>query len=163
MEPEELGDPGGAELVEARVRLREVLEPLEVARVRAGRLGEGLGVRGQAVRAVAGLREELGVLLEDLEVFLWDGGGLGFAGASGCVATHHQRDRIAHEELLGQPHLDPRRAPGGVSVRRRGGLAVEVGGEIGPELGARGLGAGRHHECWHGRRLAGPPALFRLK
>ena len=70
MEPEELGDPGGAELVEARVRLGEVLEPLEVARVCAGRLGERLGVRGQAVRAVAGLCEELGVLLEDLEVFL---------------------------------------------------------------------------------------------
>ena len=70
MEPEELGDAGDAELVEALVRAGEVLEPLEVARVRAGRRGEGLGVGWQGVLAVAGLREELGVLLEDLQVFL---------------------------------------------------------------------------------------------
>ena len=70
MEPEELGDPGDAELVEALVRAGEVLEPLEAARVRGGGGREGLGVGGEGLLAVAGLREELGVLLEDLEVLL---------------------------------------------------------------------------------------------
>ena len=70
MEPEELGDPGDAELVETLVRSGEVLEPLEGAGVGAGRRGEGLGVGGEGVLAVARLRDELGVLLEDLEVFL---------------------------------------------------------------------------------------------
>ena len=70
MEPEELGDPGGAELVEARVRLGEVLEPLEAARVRGRGGRERLGVGREGLLSVAGLGEELGVLLEDLEVFL---------------------------------------------------------------------------------------------
>ncbi len=71
MEPEELGDPGLAELIEALAWFGEVLEPLEVPRVcgRGGR--EGLGVGGERLLSVAGLREELGVLLEDLEVFLF--------------------------------------------------------------------------------------------
>ena len=71
MELEELGDAGEGGLVEAPVRLGEVLEPLEGARVgrRGGR--EGLDVRG-LMRGVlvAGLREELRVLAEDLEVLL---------------------------------------------------------------------------------------------
>jgi hypothetical protein len=68
---QELGDSGGGGLVELLVRPGEVLEPLEVARVRGRRRGEGLGVRRlEGVALSAGLREELGVLLEDLEVLL---------------------------------------------------------------------------------------------
>jgi hypothetical protein len=72
VELEELGDARAARSVEPQVRFRKVLEPLEVARVRGGRRGEGLGVRRlQGVALPAGLREELGVLLEDLEVLLF--------------------------------------------------------------------------------------------
>jgi hypothetical protein len=54
-----------------------VLEPLEVARVRGRRRGERLGVRRlEGVALSAGLREELGVLLEDLEVLLFFFGGV---------------------------------------------------------------------------------------
>ena len=81
MELEELGDARAARSVEPQVRFREVLEPLEAARVRGGRRGEGLGVRRlQGVVLPAGLREELGVLLEDLEVLLFFFGVLVFFG-----------------------------------------------------------------------------------
>ena len=73
MELEERGDAVGARLVEPRGWPCEVLEPLEVARVRGWGLGEGLGVGSEVVglaNVLAGLREELGVLLEDLEVLL---------------------------------------------------------------------------------------------
>jgi hypothetical protein len=77
VELEELGDSGGGGLVELLVRPGEVLEPLEVARVRGRRRGEGLGVRRlEGVALSAGLREELGVLLEDLEVLLLFFGGV---------------------------------------------------------------------------------------
>lgn len=78
MEPEELGDPGLAGQVEALERFREVLEPLKAPRVRGRGGREGLGVGGEWVLSVAGLREELGVLLEDLEVFLFFWGWLVF-------------------------------------------------------------------------------------
>ena len=81
MELEELADAIGAGFVEPRVRSGEGLEPLEVAR-EGGRVGaEGLRVCWQWVGRVvrprdclaesAGLGEELAVLLEDLEVFLF--------------------------------------------------------------------------------------------
>ncbi len=73
MEPEQLGDALRAEFVESPVRPGEGLEPLEVARVRGWRGRERLDVGGErvgCVALVAGLREELGVLLEDLEVLL---------------------------------------------------------------------------------------------
>jgi hypothetical protein len=77
VELEELGDPGGRGFVELLVRPGEVLEPLEVARVRGRRRGERLGVRRlEGVALSAGLREELGVLLEDLEVLLFFFGGV---------------------------------------------------------------------------------------
>lgn len=71
MDLEQLRDPGRPRLVERLDRLREVLEPLQVRRVgQWGRAGE---VR---VGGPARLGEELGVLLEDLEVLLlwgwWD-------------------------------------------------------------------------------------------
>ena len=68
---EELGYARGGCLVKPCVRFGEVLEPLEVARVCGWGGGERLRVR-RLLRAllVARLREELGVLLEDLEVFL---------------------------------------------------------------------------------------------
>ena len=80
MELEELADAIGAGFVEPRVRSGEGLEPLEVAR-EGGRVGaEGLRVCWQWVGRVvrlygpaesAGLGEELAVLLENLEVFLF--------------------------------------------------------------------------------------------
>lgn len=71
MELEELRDAGEGGLVEAAARLGEVLEPLEGARVSGGGGREGLGVRRLVGGVlVAGLREELGVLAEDLEVLL---------------------------------------------------------------------------------------------
>lgn len=74
VELEELVDAlVGGLIVEFLVRLGEGLEPREVARV-GGRVGrEGLGVSGDGgvVVAVAGVCEELGVLLEDLEVLLF--------------------------------------------------------------------------------------------
>ena len=78
VELEERVDPVHGRRVGAGVGLGEGLEPREVARVR-GRVGrEGLGV-GRSVLPpllllVAGLREELGVLLEDLQVLLFFGG-----------------------------------------------------------------------------------------
>lgn len=66
MDLEQLRDPGRPRLVERLDRLREVLEPLQVRRVgQRGRAGE---VR---VGGLARLGEELGVLLEDLEVLLF--------------------------------------------------------------------------------------------
>ena len=80
MELEELADAIGAGFVEPCVRSGEGLEPLEVAR-EGGRVGaEGLRVCRQWVDRVvrlygpaerAGLGEELAVLLENLEVFLF--------------------------------------------------------------------------------------------
>ena len=65
MDLEQLGDPGRPCLVERLDRAGEVLEPLQVSRVgQWGRAGE-VGVRGPAR-----LGEQLGVLLEDLEVLL---------------------------------------------------------------------------------------------
>ena len=79
VELEERVDPVHGRRVGAGVGLGEGLEPREVARVR-GRVGrEGLGV-GRSVLPpllllMAGLREELGVLLEDLQVLLFFLGG----------------------------------------------------------------------------------------
>lgn len=71
-ELEELLDAGPGLGVRRLVRAGEGLEPLEVARVGCGVRGEGLDVRREVGRGVlvAGLGEELGVLAEDLEVFL---------------------------------------------------------------------------------------------
>ena len=74
VELEELVDAlVGGLIVEFLVRLGEGLEPREVARVggRAGREGLGVSGDGGVVVAVAGVCEELGVLLEDLEVLLF--------------------------------------------------------------------------------------------
>ena len=65
-------DVGG---FEALVRPREELEPLEGTRkcvwIRRERLGVGGLIRLLLLLLLAGLREELGVLLEDLEVLLF--------------------------------------------------------------------------------------------
>ena len=65
-------DVGG---FEALVRPREELEPLEGTRkcvwIRRERLGMGGLIRLLLLLLLAGLREELGVLLEDLEVLLF--------------------------------------------------------------------------------------------
>jgi len=76
VELEERVDPVHGRRVGAGVGLGEGLEPREVARVR-GRVGrEGLGVGRSVLPPIllllmAGLREELGVLLEDLQVLLF--------------------------------------------------------------------------------------------
>jgi len=70
VELEQLGDPGGRGPVEPPARLREVREPLERVLARRGGVGQGLRVGDGVVPVVAGLQEELGVLPEDLEVFL---------------------------------------------------------------------------------------------
>ena len=74
-ELEELVDTGHVCLFEALVRTSEGLEPLEVPREGAWFRGEQLGVCRLFVApsdlVVAGLREEPGVLCEDLEVLLF--------------------------------------------------------------------------------------------
>lgn len=70
MELEQLGEPGGGELIEICEGLGEGLEPREALRVR-GRAGrEGLGVGDWEGPLPAGLAEEFSVLLEDLEALL---------------------------------------------------------------------------------------------
>jgi hypothetical protein len=66
VELEELADTPGRGRREGRGRGGEALEPLEVQRVR-GRGGRELARRG---RVLAGLREEPGVLPEDLDILL---------------------------------------------------------------------------------------------
>jgi hypothetical protein len=84
VELEERVDPVHGGHVGAEVRLGEGLEPREVARVRGRGRGEGLRVgRGEGGVLVAGLREELGVLLEDLEILLFFLLGLGGASLRG--------------------------------------------------------------------------------
>jgi hypothetical protein len=67
VELEELADTPGRGLGLELDRPGEALEPLEIERVRAGR-GRELPRRG---RVLARLREELGVLLEDLDALLF--------------------------------------------------------------------------------------------
>ena len=75
---DQFGDAGVAGLVESRVWLGQGVEPLEVSWVGTGRERPGLTLiprRNQLLSnelpsAVAGVRQELGVLLEDLEVLL---------------------------------------------------------------------------------------------
>ena len=78
VELEERVDPVHGRRVGAGVGPGEGLEPREVARVRGRvgreRLGVGRSVLPPLVLLVAGLREELGVLLEDLQVLLFFGG-----------------------------------------------------------------------------------------
>ena len=73
VELEQLVDAAVVLLVEAVARLGEGLEPREVARVCGWVRREGLGVGGDGgvIVMMAGLREELGVLLEDLQVLLF--------------------------------------------------------------------------------------------
>jgi hypothetical protein len=107
--------------------------------------------RGVVRRGVARLREELGVLLEDLEVFLrFFGFFLGCVGgwAGWGMGTHHERDGVADEQsglLLGGRGDARGRGPAMVvrcvfcgGVVARGGREEEVGREGGAELGAGG-------------------------
>jgi hypothetical protein len=67
------------------------------------------------------------------------------------AGAHHERDRIAHEELVllrGLELAGP--TPGLMALRN--GLAAKVGREVAPELGAGGLGVvdgGGQDSGWH--------------
>lgn len=70
VELEELADARLADVVDAPERAGEVLVPLEVLGVDERARGEDLRMGRARVGRVAGLGEEAGVLVEDLEVFL---------------------------------------------------------------------------------------------
>ncbi len=92
-----------------------------------------MGREQVGILGVEGLREEFRVLPEDLEVFLEET-------RSETVIhppkkeTHHQRDRIAHEELLLLAGAGVCVDPALVAERGSRGLAVEVRREHIPEL-----------------------------
>jgi len=65
--------------------------------------------------------------------------------------AYHERDRVAHEELLVQLRGLQLAGPTPGLMPLRDGLAAKVGREVAPELGAGGLGVvgGGQDSGWH--------------